>query len=59
VASRLVRACVEWLTQFDPNPAVSALIEEENLASGACFSKAGFRRHESIMYWTKRSRPDL
>jgi GNAT superfamily N-acetyltransferase len=59
VAGRLVAACVEWLKQFDSSPAVSALIEEKNQASAACFTKAGFHYHPSITYWAKRPRRDL
>jgi ribosomal protein S18 acetylase RimI-like enzyme len=58
VAQQLVRACEEAL-RAEGIEIVAALVEPENEASAALFRAAGYTDDVSVIYFRKRSRPDI
>ena len=59
IAGALITVGIEWLTRFGEELVISALIEEDNEPSRACFARHGFHCHTGITYWSKRPREDL
>lgn len=59
IASELIKAGETWLRRYGDELVISALIEDYNEASKACFARHGYRLNETITYWSKRPRADL
>jgi GNAT superfamily N-acetyltransferase len=58
LAGRIIEVCENFLHSAGA-VVFSALIEDENLPSMSCFSKAGFTAAKNIVYWSKRESTDL
>lgn len=53
VATKLIKACEEWLMENDIE-IFAALIEDDNPGSMALFARNKYKRHEDIIYFTRR-----